>query len=775
MQKRTEAEIVKNWPTGSDTPLVTVIAICYCHEKTLRTALDSILAQETRFPFEVLIRDDASPDGSAAIIEEYASAYPRIFRPILEKENQFSTGTQAVLRELKPRIRGRYLAYLECDDFWTDAHKLQQQVEFLEAHPAYLAVAHNCTIVDADGVPTGEQYPECRDEEYTVDHFLRDTLAGQSATLVVRDIFTRSADDHHLIRTAPPGPFDRVLNLTLLLNGRVHCIQKSMSAYRYVTSGGTSYSATYRFDIRRETRFYQSLALYCKRMGRTGAAIGMQRWLIDYLEQHAQREDIREEAAPYLALCRTSITSLTDRLLERRRRCICCGQYVQYEPLPIEQQEAALSMEGFFLPETLNPDAYRCPGCGSTDRERLMLAALERMGLRQKGQDYRILQLAPFPALERYLRALDCELSCQTEQPPVGQYDLILCADVLERVRDDRGALRELKERLKEDGSILLLVPVDLGFSGVDEAWGLSEAENYRRFGQRDRVRRYSREGLLERLAEQFAVQPLGRDDLGEDCCREAGLSDSSTLYVLSKPGHSAAFPAAQPRKITGSTARLVAYIQQPGDACYTEIKKASALLPLQGRYGCTLSLSAFGELARLRIDPMEQPCFLREISVSAVTQDGEALPVPILGTNGVPLADGLLFSTNDPQLELALVPGKYRELSFSCELLSAEAREIETLCGLSDEWNRSAARCGELRDALTQAEAEKAALAAQVAKTDETLAHAEAEKEALTAQLSLAKEEYALIAGSTFWKLTKPLRVLLDSLKKLTKRFKAD
>ena len=315
MKIRPESEIMKSWPEGYDVPLVTVLAISYCHEKYLRTALGSILSQETNFPFEVIVHDDASPDGSPAIIREYAEKYPHIIHPIIEDENQFSEGIQAIMRAVKPYIRGRYIAYLDCDDYWTDVHKLQEQVDYLEAHPAFLAVAHNCTIVDEDGVPTGEQYPECHDEEFTTEHFFNETLAGQLGTFMVRDIFTKASDDHSLLLNSPPGPFDRVLNLTLLLNGRVHCIQKSMSAYRYITNSGTSFSATYQYDIKKEARFYLSFVDYCKEMGRIGDAIGMLRWFIDFTENYKyDSPESRREAEPILESCRSSISSLVDQL-----------------------------------------------------------------------------------------------------------------------------------------------------------------------------------------------------------------------------------------------------------------------------------------------------------------------------------------------------------------------------------------------------------------------------------------------------------------------------
>ena len=353
MAKRNQKEIMHDWVGGTTAPLVSVIALSYYHENYLHTALDSILDQKTNFPFEVLVHDDASPDGSADIIREYAAAYPEIIKPIFQRENQYSNGPEYILQAFLPRIKGKYIAYLECDDYWTDPHKLQEQVDFLEEHPSFLAVAHNCTVIDRDGNPNGEQYPECKDPEYTREHFFNNILAGQLCTFVMRDILTKHPGDHHLFYKLPSGPFDRAFNLTLLFSGRVACIQKSMSAYRHVTSGGMSYSATYRFDLKREALYYRKLMLYCLKMGGIGDAVGMQRWFIDFLNMIVKRGDLtQEQAAPYIDIYRNSISCLSDRLARKKKRCVCCGQSVEYAPLPVEREEELVSHGCLFFPET---------------------------------------------------------------------------------------------------------------------------------------------------------------------------------------------------------------------------------------------------------------------------------------------------------------------------------------------------------------------------------------------------------------------------------------
>ena len=114
-------------------------------------------------------------------------------------------------------------------------------------------------------------------------------------------------------------------------------------------------------------------------------------------------------------------------------------------------------------------------------------------------------------------------------------YDIIISSHVLEHVENDRKALKEMKRILKEDGMILFLVPIDLNANKINEEWGLSEEENWRRFGQGDYCRRYDKWGLIARLKEEYCVYGLGKDYFGEEEFRNCGLTETSMLYILAK------------------------------------------------------------------------------------------------------------------------------------------------------------------------------------------------------------------------------------------------
>lgn len=123
-------------------PLVSICCAAYNQAAYIRDALDGFIMQQTNFPFEIVIHDDASTDGTAEIIKEYAAKHPNLFRPEYETENQFKKGEIYNI----PRARGKYIAFCEGDDYWTDPTKLQRQVDFLESHPDYTLYSHASVI-----------------------------------------------------------------------------------------------------------------------------------------------------------------------------------------------------------------------------------------------------------------------------------------------------------------------------------------------------------------------------------------------------------------------------------------------------------------------------------------------------------------------------------------------------------------------------------------------------------------------------------------------------
>ncbi len=228
----------------SCTPLVSIIVTTYGHENYIKKALDSILMQKVNFKYEVLVGEDCSPDNTRNILKDYEKKHPEKFIMVYREQN---IGARKNSQDLFKRARGKYLATLEGDDYWTCDKKLQKQVDFLEKYPDVIATAHRVKVVDKVGADINKHYPECKDNWYTLKHFKNGILPGHTSSIVRRNIYKDkiyNTDVMQKLSSQMPG--DRVAAFLLATYGKIYCFQQVMSAYRYVVDCGTSFSAMQR-------------------------------------------------------------------------------------------------------------------------------------------------------------------------------------------------------------------------------------------------------------------------------------------------------------------------------------------------------------------------------------------------------------------------------------------------------------------------------------------------------------------------------------------------
>lgn len=136
--------------SDTDRPIVSICCTTYNHGKYIADCLEGFLAQKTTFAFEIIIHDDASKDETTRIIEIYRTRYPHIIKPIYQEENQYSKGIKIGATYIAPKVKGKYVATCEGDDFWIDPYKLQKQVDFLESNPEYIMCFHRVAVVDRE-------------------------------------------------------------------------------------------------------------------------------------------------------------------------------------------------------------------------------------------------------------------------------------------------------------------------------------------------------------------------------------------------------------------------------------------------------------------------------------------------------------------------------------------------------------------------------------------------------------------------------------------------
>jgi glycosyltransferase involved in cell wall biosynthesis len=117
----------------------------YQHEKYIGQAIQSVIDQETSFPYRIVVVDDCSKDNSAAIIREFAERYPKLIEAHLLKENA-GRGAHAICKA-NPIVNTSYVCYLDGDDYWCSNHKIQKQIQFLEENKEYVGCAHKTRFI----------------------------------------------------------------------------------------------------------------------------------------------------------------------------------------------------------------------------------------------------------------------------------------------------------------------------------------------------------------------------------------------------------------------------------------------------------------------------------------------------------------------------------------------------------------------------------------------------------------------------------------------------
>ncbi len=274
--------------------MLSILVPIYNQEAYIVQCLDSILMQKTQYDFEVLVGEDASTDGSRAVLKRYEAEHPGFLNIFYREKNMYHSACTNQ-QDLRSRSKGKYMITLEGDDFWTDENKIEKQIAFLETHPEYIAVAHNCSVVDEFSQPNGEAYPECKENEYSLEQYVLNIYPGQTATLMSRNYYL----DPDLIDTSilEKTRIDRAVYFMLCCSGRIYCMQTVMSAYRHVVDKGDSYSAKYRYDYFREETWYGYLIDYAKRINKKKAIVYADVLYLSNLRMGVRRKNISMKEA----------------------------------------------------------------------------------------------------------------------------------------------------------------------------------------------------------------------------------------------------------------------------------------------------------------------------------------------------------------------------------------------------------------------------------------------------------------------------------------------
>ena len=153
----------------SPIPIVSVAITAFNSEKWIARAIESVLMQQTTFLIEIVIADDCSADGTAVIAESLGQRYPDKIRVLARQKN---VGIQRNYYETFEMCRGKYIAWLDADDYWTDSSKLAIQVQTMEDDPSVAVCCHFVRWVTPD---TGvrRNFPSVAPGRYGISELIR--------------------------------------------------------------------------------------------------------------------------------------------------------------------------------------------------------------------------------------------------------------------------------------------------------------------------------------------------------------------------------------------------------------------------------------------------------------------------------------------------------------------------------------------------------------------------------------------------------------------------
>lgn len=270
-------------------PIVSVAMITFNQERFIEQAVESVLAQRVDFPIEVIVGDDFSTDRTRELLGALQSRHPQQLNVILRPAN---LGMTRNYFDVLSRCRGKYIALLEGDDYWTDPEKLARQVAVMESHPNVDMCHHNANSLDESSGRLTPFHEKPLPAFLSGGSLLKGNPAATCTVMYRRKVTTFPEWLHR----CPLG--DWTSHLLHALDGKVAYLDRLMGVYR-LHAGGIWSGQSQRRNLEGRittTRIVQEElpAEYREELGRT-----IER-LVNHSAEYLVRDGQEQEAAEYV-------------------------------------------------------------------------------------------------------------------------------------------------------------------------------------------------------------------------------------------------------------------------------------------------------------------------------------------------------------------------------------------------------------------------------------------------------------------------------------------
>jgi hypothetical protein len=209
---------------------LSVMMITYNHERFIAQALESVLTQQVNFEYEIVVGEDCSMDRTREILMDFHRQHPDRIVPLLRQRNLGAMGNFA---ETLAACRGEYVAFLEADDYWTCADKLQKQTDFLNAHPDF---AICCARAQLQSEMAARQDVGVFPSHAAGAHTIEDLLAG-NFIVTCTSVFRREKIGRLPGWLLEMSMGDWPLHVLVARSGKIWLMNEVMATYRIHPGG----------------------------------------------------------------------------------------------------------------------------------------------------------------------------------------------------------------------------------------------------------------------------------------------------------------------------------------------------------------------------------------------------------------------------------------------------------------------------------------------------------------------------------------------------------
>lgn len=213
-------------------PLVSVVMIAYNVAKYLPEAIESVLSQRINFKIELIIGEDCSTDNTREIALRYQEKYPQIVRVLLHEKNLGLTPNCVATHNA---CKGKYIALLDGDDYWTNPDKLQLQVDFLEKHNEYVGCAHQSLKIYDDHSAEPTFFGDIENRDYTLNDTITHRKFHTSSFVYRKWIWDKTGGIPLQISSN-----ERAIYPMVAVFGKIRYLKESMCIYRFSGFGLSS-------------------------------------------------------------------------------------------------------------------------------------------------------------------------------------------------------------------------------------------------------------------------------------------------------------------------------------------------------------------------------------------------------------------------------------------------------------------------------------------------------------------------------------------------------